>query len=208
MAPRTARVSSRDLSRELTTEGGFTVHEKTGERPKQGYAVSDFGAEEAFAQPGAGPTDVENYRRTYAEQLAGPRKFFGGWRDTSDTTDYLDTSEVVATRREAFSIGHDNAQRAVMDLSNFKEHSVPFKPGLPGSRRTGMAPSEYRAAEGENRELGRRMVENQRFGREATSMDEVQQRGAAIADDLIAREGLHAEVRGRHPRAQVKRGRV
>ena len=206
---KTGRVSSARLAQDLAEDGGFTVHEATGDRPAAGYAVSDFGAEERIEQPGASVSDIERYRQRESGKLAGPKKFLGGWRNDDEgrghEADYLDVSSVVGTRREAFDIGQRNAQRAVMDLGSFEESSVPFPPSIPGPQRTGQTTKEYRADEAQNRELGRSMIENQLHGRQDPS--QAKERGAAIADDLISREQLHERVRGKHPRAQVKRGK-
>lgn len=206
---KTGRVSSRRLAQDLATDGGFTVHEETGDRPQVGFAIADFGAEERIPVPGASVSDIERYRQREAARLAGDRKFFGGWRNDDEgrghEADYLDVSTVVGSRREAFVQGQQTAQRAVMDLASFAEHSVPFPPGLPGTKRTGMSREKYQRAEAKNRELGRSMIEHQLHGRQDPA--QAKERGAAIADALIEREQLHAEVRGRHPRAQVKRGK-
>ena len=204
-------VSSERLVQDLEEHGGFTVHNLTGDRPAQGYAVADFGAEKRIPAPGAGVPDVEAYRAEHSEQLAGDRKFFGGWRNTNDgrgphEADYLDVSTVVGTRREAFAQGQQTAQRAVMDLGSFEESFVPFAPSLPGPKRTGQSRAEFRAAQGQNWELGRQAVEHQLLGRADPSS--AREHGAAIADALIERQGLHEQVRGMHPRAQVKRGRA
>ncbi|MCA1783594.1 MAG: hypothetical protein LC679_15900 [Intrasporangiaceae bacterium] len=199
------RVPSERLAEDLATEGGFTVQEETGIRPDQGIAVADFGAERIVRDPGADAGDIERYRQDFADNLAGPRKFLGGWRDPQTEADYLDTSEVVGTRREAFHVGQRNAQRAVMDLGTFEEHSVPYSPGLPGPKRTGQTPQEFHKSEAQNRELGRSMIEHQLHGRADPS--QAAERGDEIAKAMIARDNLHAEVRGMHPRAQVKRGK-
>lgn len=203
----TGRVSSAQLAQDLATDGGFTVHEATGDRPKVGFAIADFGAEERVPAPGASVSDIERYRQRESARLAGDKKFLGGWRNDDEgrghEADYLDVSTVVGTRREAFDQGQRTAQRAVMDLATFEEHSVPFKPGLPGPKRTGQKTKEYRADEARNRELGRSMVEHQLHGRQDPT--QAKSRGEAIADALIEREGIHTRVRGMNPRA--KRGR-
>lgn len=97
---------------ELKARGGFSHQRTTGESPKRGWMVSDFGSEQVV--PGyASRRDIGQYHGSHPNPTPVPR-YVGGWHDDNKT--YLDQSQNVATAKEAQHLGRQNAQLAVYNV--------------------------------------------------------------------------------------------
>jgi len=107
----------------LRDEGGFSIHDPTGEWPESGVMVSRVGSERSVSGV-ASPEQIGHYRQDYAGTLSEPGVYFGGWksgegegvRTDLDHSDNLPAGQSGAAHEEARRRG----QEATFDLDRMK----------------------------------------------------------------------------------------
>jgi hypothetical protein len=103
-----------DMSRALSTAGGFTFEPRTKSTPTKGFAVGGFGTKPSF--------DLKDFRQDAVEKFLAENAsvlkegaYIGGWVD--DGKVYLDVTKIFDDKDEAIKAGIDKNQIAVADMS-------------------------------------------------------------------------------------------
>lgn len=117
-----------ELHQDLSDKGGFTIHAETGNRPTDGWMVSDPTGEVRAPAGAVTPRVMEDFVTRNAAHLKAPDKHFGGWR--SEGEDFLDRStrhpETEGGHGAAFAKMVTNHQKAMTRLSDFHEAKNPL----------------------------------------------------------------------------------
>lgn len=120
-----ARKNFRNLHTQLTEEGGFTAHVGTGNQPKEGFAVAVAGKERQIPSDQTKRSDLVRFVRQNKGALSQPGAHFGGWRDSSSNTDYLDVTHIDKNLESAMGTAQRENQKAIYDLGAGKEYDNP-----------------------------------------------------------------------------------
>ena len=93
---------------------GFTVDVNTFEPITTGYAVAVAETQNSFGNQGA--AKVVSYAYKHPEIKA-----FGGWFNTDNNSYYYDAVIICSTLEEAITLGRENGQIAIFNLSTLEE---------------------------------------------------------------------------------------
>lgn len=161
-------VSGQDLSRQLQTEGGFSVDPYTGQTPQSGSMASAFGAEEQY--PGTvSPSQIESYAQRRGPHMQSTGAYMGGWQD--DDTAYLDQSRRFGDRDQAMEYGRRNAQRAMYDLDQQQDVRVNYVPEMRFNQDTlfnSLSANDRHNMNSANQEMVRRTQEQRLIQQDST----------------------------------------
>lgn len=121
-------VNPEQFAAHVREAGGGSVNPSTGESPKRGFMVSDYGSERIVPGHLEGH-HVAEYLQEKSQHLAAPNAYLGAWHEEGQT--YLDVSRNVDTKKKAMRAGRRNKQLAVYDVDNDAVHDVTGRRGKP-----------------------------------------------------------------------------
>ena len=122
--------SARQILREMTERGGFTIDVPTGKKPSKGWSVAVAGHEDH--RPAARMTEswVRKYRQENNDAFSRDRAKWGGWVETPEgrpSEGYFDVAVVHESFADAVKLARSSNQIAIFNLETFEEVAMSDK---------------------------------------------------------------------------------
>lgn len=129
--PKTGRFTSGSTSGGVASRtisnGGISVHVKTGKEPKTGYMVAVYGERSQWLKgddvtdPGKREAAIKSFMEKNKDVLSDPDNYLGTWFDTESGNISLDISRNFSDKGKAIKYASEHNEKAIWDIENMSE---------------------------------------------------------------------------------------
>lgn len=118
------------ISRRTVSNGGISVHVKSGKEPKTGYMCAVYGDRSTWLKgdtvkdPKKREKAIKDFMEKNKDILADKDNYLGTWFDTETGFISLDISRNFSDKDEAIKFASEHNEKAIWDVENMTEIST------------------------------------------------------------------------------------
>lgn len=115
------------ISNRTASNGGISVHVKSGREPKSGYMVAVYGDRSqklegnTVTNPKKREAAIKSFMDKNKDVLSDKDNYLGTWFDTESGAIYLDISRNFSDRDKAIKFASEHNEKAIWDVANMAD---------------------------------------------------------------------------------------